>query len=288
MRTSSKIMAYLSLLNILSMTLGCAVQLKPVVHTVPYQSNVTCATDVEGCPWDRLEEQAKFSALINCLLAGANVLHKEKSDQGAVDEPKLLVPTPPRYGYEFVTNPGDGGQCKMQESACLVKSQHDNELTWAGCGSEPLDEKILRGGKDMKHADQLTDSTVVSGRLVASINTFQPQDGLDGPDQYFTFTLSEKTAIETAVAVNSSEWSSTKGHRAPWQPGLFLLTTDGRKISDGHVWRAGVTYLLPLQLDPGTYYLVVDSSQREFTRGDGRYRLYLGLNKSHMGTFLPQ
>ena len=52
----------------------CAVRLKPVVHTVPYQSDIVCAADTKDCPWARLEEQAKFSALINCLLSGATVL----------------------------------------------------------------------------------------------------------------------------------------------------------------------------------------------------------------------
>ena len=94
--------------------------------------------------------------------------------------------------------------------------------------------------------------------------------------------------VEAAVGANSSPWSPTKGHRAPWQPGLFLLGADGQKLSDGHVWRGGVTYLLPMNLEPGTYFLVVDSSQREFSRGDGRYRLYLGLNRNHMGSVRPQ
>ncbi|MEC4680260.1 MAG: hypothetical protein VST67_06110, partial [Nitrospirota bacterium] len=98
----------------------------------------------------------------------------------------------------------------------------------------------------------------------------------------------EKTAVESAVGANSSDWSSTKGQRAPWQPGLFLLAADGQKVHNGHLWRAGVTYLLPLQLDAGTYYLVVDSSQRELSRGDGRYRLYLGLNQNHMGSIRQQ
>lgn len=289
MRTGSHMTVYLSLLCFVSMALGCAVRLKPVVHTVQYQSDVVCAADAKDCPWVGLEEQVKFSALINCLLAGANVLHTETSDQQDVEDvPSVLVPTPPKYGYEFVINPGDGTQCALNESACSVASRNDNELTWAGCGSEPLAKEALRGGADKTQADQLTESVVIMGSLAMSTNTFQPREGLDGPDQFFTFTLAEKTYIETAVAANSSEWSPTKGHRAPWQPGIFLLSADGRKIRDGHVWRAGVTYLLPLQLEPGTYYLVVDSSQREFARGDGRYRLYLGLNKNHMGSIRSQ
>jgi len=253
------------------------------VYTVEYQSDVVCAAESKDCPWVHLEEQAKFSALVNCLLSGANVLHKEALNQAVKDVPSILVPTPPRYGYEFRISPGDGEQCEARESACSVASRHDNELTWAGCGSEPLNKEALRGGEDMEHADQLTRSAVVTGNLATSTDTFQPQDGLDGPDQYYTFTLTEKTAVETAIGANSSDWSSTKGHRTPWQPGLFLLSADGRKIRDGHTWRAGVTYLLPLKLDPGTYYLVVDSAQRELARGDGRYRLYLGLHRTQMG-----
>lgn len=288
MRTGSQMMVYLSLLGIMSMGAGCAVQLKPVVHTVQYQSDIACVADSKDCPWDRLEEQAKFSALINCLLSGANVLHTETSDQDVEDVPLILVPTPPRYGYEFVINPGSGTQCGLHKSTCSVASRNDNEITWAGCGSEPLDKEVLRGGANMAHADQLRESAVITGSLAESTDTFQSPDGLDGADQYYTFTLVEKTDVETAVGANSSEWIPRKGHRAPWQPGLFLLAADGQKIRDGHVWRAGVTYLLPLQLDAGTYYLVVDSSQRELSRGDGRYRLYLGLNQNHMGSIRQQ
>lgn len=288
MRTGSHIPVYLSLLYVMSMTLGCAVRPKPVVHTVHYQSDVVCAADTKDCPWVRLKEQAKFSALVNCLLAGANVLHTETSEHDVEDVPSILVPTPPKYGYEFVIHPGDQRQCGAQESACLVASRNDNELTWAGCGSEPLAKGVIRGGEDMAHADQLTESVVIVGSLVTSNDTFPSSQGLDGPDQFFRFTLEEKTSVEAAVGANSSQWSPTKGHRAPWQPALFLLAADGRKISDGHVWRAGVTSILPLQLNPGLYYLVVDSSQREFTRGNGRYRLYLGLNMNHMGSNRPQ
>ena len=288
MKNTSQALLYVGLLCTVSLWAGCAVQLKPVVYTVPYESEVSCAAESKDCPWSRLEEQAKFSALVNCLLSGANVLNKETSDQVVDNVPSIVVPTPPKYGYEFRISQGDGAQCETHESACFVASRNDNELTWAGCGSEPLGEETLRGGEDLAKADQLVNSAVVTGNLVSSTNTFQPRDGLNGPDHYYTFTLTEKTAVETAVGVNSSDWSPTKGHRTPWQPGLFLLRADGRKIRGGHAWRAGVTYLLPLELDPGTYYLVVDSTKRELSRGDGRYRLYLGLNRSHMGTVRSQ
>ncbi len=279
MRTRPQFLLHLCLLCIVSMELGCAVRLKPVIHSVPYQSEVVCAATNSDCPWVALEEQAKFSALINCLLSGATALETETSKK----EPLILVPTPPKFGYEFVINSGNGRLCSMNESACVVTSRTDNQLTWAGCGSAPLANEALRGGMDIEHADPLKESSVISGSLAASTNSFLSQKGLDGPDQFYTFTLTEKTYVETAIAANSSQWSPTKGHRAPWQPGLFLLAPDGQTINDGQVWKAGVTYLLPQQLDPGTYYLVVDSSQREFIRGDGRYRLYLGLNKTHMG-----
>lgn len=267
---------------------GCAVQQKPVVHAVGYQSEVACAVESKDCPWAHLEEQAKFSALVNCLLSGANVLQKETSGQDDEAILSTVVPTSPKYGYEFQISSGGGEQCASHQSACSVASRIDNEVTRAGCGTETLKEEVIRGGRDRQHADLLTTSSVVAGRLASSIVSFQHPDGLNGPDQYYTFTLTKKTAVEIAVAVNSSQWSPTKGHRTPWQPGLFLLTVDGEKLGDGHVWRAGVTYLLPTELDPGRYYLVVDSAQREFSRGDGRYRLYLGLNQTHMGSIRSQ
>ncbi|MGI9301677.1 MAG: hypothetical protein ACR2RB_03070, partial [Gammaproteobacteria bacterium] len=74
-----------------------------------------------------------------------------------------------------------------------------------------------------------------------------------------------------------------QGLRSPWQPALYLLAGDGSLLDEAGVWRAGVSYLFPAELPPGRYYLVVDSSQREFTRGDGMYRLYVGLGRDHMG-----
>ena len=288
MRTYANFITYLSLLCILGMESGCAVTLKPTVHTVPYQSDVTCSADSDNCPWKQLQEQAKFSALINCLLAGANILQTDTSENDSEDGPLIIVPTPPKYGFDSFTRPGGKGQCSMEESSCMVASRYDHKLTWAGCGSKSLDNEKLRGGEHLDSADHLKESTVLTGSLETSADTFPSRKGLDGPDQFYTFTLAEKTNIEIAIAANSSEWSQTKGHRSAWQPGLFLLGSDGRKISEGKVWRAGVTYLLPQKLAPGTYYLVVDSSQREFIRGDGLYRLYLGLNNNHMGSVHPE
>ena len=275
---------YTCLLSILSLSLGCtAAGVKPVVHTVPYQSDLACATGSGDCPWTHLEKQAKSSALINCLLSGATILNRDDSNPDAVEEPSLVAPTAPYDGYERRMFQGDGTRCGLQSSACSVSNLEDNRLTWAGCGSEPLADVVLRGSDDFAGAELLTDSTVVTGRLTESTDTFQRPQGLDGPDRFYRFTLIEPTAIEAAVGVNTSDWSKKKGHLTPWQPGIFLLAADGRKISDGQVWRAGVSYLLPLKLDAGTYYLIVDSAQREFIRGDGLYRLYLGLNQHHMG-----
>ncbi len=288
MNTPSKFTAYLGLLFILNMELGCAVTLKPVVHTVPYQSDVACATDSKDCPWEHLEQQAKRSALINCLLSGANVLQSEPLEKDREDEPLIIVPISPKYGYEFVTKAGEEGLCGEQESACMVASRNEHELTWARCGPEALGKERLRGGENKENADRLTESAAVTGSLMTSTDAYQPPAGFDGPDQFYRFTLEKETYIETAVGANSSEWSPTKGHRTPWQPGLFLLAADGQTIRASHLWRAGVSYVLPLKLNPGTYYLVVDSSQREFSKGDGLYRLYLGFNKNHLGSFHPQ
>jgi hypothetical protein len=74
---------------------------------------------------------------------------------------------------------------------------------------------------------------------------------------------------------------------APWQPTLYLLSADGATIKEGQVFRAGVTYLFPADLQPGTYYVVVDSSLREWSREDGLYRLYVGLNQELMGPLVP-
>ncbi len=288
MRRSAKFIGYLGLLCILSMAFGCATTNKPVVHTVPYQSDVACAVDSTDCNWKRLEQQAKDSALINCLLSGATVLQTEPVGKDPSDKLSIIVPIPPKYGYEFVIKAKEIGPCRGQESACMVASRNDLELTWAGCGPESLGEEKLRGGEDRENADQLTERAVVTGSLMVAANTFKKPAGLDGPDQFYTFTLEKETYVETAVAANSSDWSATKGHRAPWQPGLFLLADNGQTIRTSHLWRAGVSYVLPLKLPPGTYYLVVDSSQREFSRGDGLYRLYLGRNNNHLGSFHPQ
>ena len=283
MKSGSRILTCLGLLCVASMVLGCEVRLKPILHTVEYQSDVACAPSPKDCPWARLEEQAQFSALVNCLLAGASVLETEPSDRSVRHEKHFLAPTPPRYGYEHVADPGEGKRCQPDASACRVASRFDRELTWAGCGTQPLKNGVLRGGEGMTGADKLTDSVVVTGSLAESTDGFKPPQGMDGPDHFYTFTLTEKTRVETAVGANSSDWSRTRGHQAPWQPALFLLAADGKKLGKGQVWRAGVTYLFPVELRAGTYYLVVDSSQREFTRGDRVYRLYLGLNRNHLG-----
>jgi hypothetical protein len=107
---------------------------------------------------------------------------------------------------------------------------------------------------------------------------------LDGPDHFFTFTLAKPTRMEMAVAANAAFWSGKAGLvRTPWQPALYLLGADGTILKTGHMHRAGVMALFPAELEPGTYVIVVDSSMREWSRGDGVYRLYVGFNEHLMG-----
>lgn len=74
--------------------------------------------------------------------------------------------------------------------------------------------------------------------------------------------------------------------RSAWQPALYLLSSDGTRLQEGYVLRAGVTALFPSEREPGTYFLVVDSSAQEWMRGDGLYRLYLGRNGNLMGPII--
>ena len=46
--------------------------------------------------------------------------------------------------------------------------------------------------------------------------------------------------------------------------------------------------MFPMDMKPGTYYIVVDSSEKEYARGDGLYHLYLGLNGQHLGPLLSK
>ena len=278
-----RILTCLGLVFVASMVFGCEVRLKPVVHIVEYHSDMACAASPKDCPWAHLDEQAAFTALVNCLLAGANVIRTEESGRAVESEPMVVAPVQPGYGYQQMTTAGEGKVCASNETVCQVASRRERELTWATCGAAPVQNIAWRGGRDFKHADRLTESTVVTGTLADALDDFGPPQGMDGPDHFYTFSLTEKTRVETGVASNNSYWSSRGPLRSPWQPALYLLSADGKTVQEGKVFRAGVTYLFPAVLEPGTYYLVVDSSKREWSRGKGTYRLYLGLNERLMG-----
>ena len=274
---------YFGLCLLVILVSGCQVQLTPVLHTVEYRSGVACAPIPKECPWKRLEAEAAFSARVNCLLAGATVIRSERAALSTGEEGDILVAHPPRYGYERLTEHGDGERCSAGESVCQVVNRADWKVTWASCVVRKPHDTQLRGGRGFSDADRLRDSVVVTGNLAGSTDQFTSPEGLDGPDRFYTFTLRGNSRVEVAVGANTSYWPPRLGHLSPWQPGLYLLAEDGTKLGQGRVWRAGVTYLFPMEMGPGTYYLVVDSSQGERARGDGVYHLYLGLNRNHMG-----
>ena len=225
-----------AVLLVLVVVLGCEVRLRPIVHLVEYRSEVTCAPDSASCPWRELEEQARFGALVNCLLAGATVLERDTGEAGD----RRLAPTPPRYGFERQVQRAREGSCPSREVACLVASRHAQTYTWAGCAERPWDGEPLRGGPTPAEADELTESTVVTGALKAASNAFPEPTGLDGPDHFYQIRLTRRTRLEVAVATNSSAWSPTKGHRSPWQPGLYLLDVAGTVIEPGRTfWGRG-------------------------------------------------
>lgn len=265
---------------------GCEVRPKPFGHVVEYRSGSACASVPANCPWEKLQREAEFSALINCLLAGANVLEIEGgSRQAGGTGPQIVAPFPPRYGYERVAAAeGNGTSCSAEQTFCSVASRYDREFTWAACGSRPLSDAELRGGEDHAHADQVSHSAVLTGLLAQAADDYGPPAGLDGPDHVYRFTITERTRIEAAVAANRAVWSGVVGLvRSAWQPALSLVSSDGTRLQQGYVLRAGVTALFPSEVEPGTYYLVVDSSTREWKRGDGLYRLYVGFNQDLMG-----
>ncbi len=45
---------------------------------------------------------------------------------------------------------------------------------------------------------------------------FGPPQGMDGPDHFYAFSLTEKTRVETGVASNNSYWSARGPLRSPW------------------------------------------------------------------------
>lgn len=266
---------------------GCEIRSKLILHRVEYQSSVACAPSPEDCPWQNLEQQARFSAKVNCLLSGATVIVSKQAGLSTGAQGDIRAPIAPRYGYERLSETGDGRQCALSETLCRVASRYARELTWASCGSQPPEEGEFRGGQDLYHAQRLTDQTIVTGNLAKARNAFKPPQGLDGPDHYYTFTLTHPMRVEAAVGANTSFSSLQRGHQSAWQPGLYLLDSNGETLARGRVWRGGVTYLFPAEMGPGRYYLVVDGSQQEYTRGDGLYQLYLGLNSDYLGPIDP-
>lgn len=271
---------------------GCEIRPKPFVHLVEYRSSTACGTSSADCPWEQLQREAEFAALVNCVLAGANVLEIVEEGARSADDMahRVVAPLPPRYGYERVAAGNGASSCPAEQTTCSVASRYDREFTWATCGSRSLADTELRGGEDVAHADSLTESVVLTGTLAQANDDYRPPDGLDGPDHVYRFTLNKRTRIEAAVAANRATWSGVVGLvRSAWQPALRLLSSDGTRLQTGYVLRAGVTALFPSELDPGTYYLAVDSSMSEWKRGDGLYRLYVGFDQTLMGSvFLPQ
>lgn len=270
---------------------GCEIRPKPFVHLVEYRSGSACTSGPADCPWEKLQREAEFSALVNCVLAGANALEiVEEGGRPAGDKARRVVaPLPPRYGYERVAAAGnEEALCPVERTSCSVASRYEREFTWATCGTRPLTDADLRGGEDLAHADRITNSVVLTGTLAQAVDDYVPPDGLDGPDHVYRFTLTERTRIEAAVAANRATWSGVVGLvQSAWQPAFSLLSSDRARLQQGYVLRAGVTALFPSELEPGTYYLVVDSSMREWKRGDGLYRLYIGFNQTLMGPAIP-
>lgn len=280
------------LMSISVLLTGCEIRPKPFAHLVEYRSSSACMPESADCPWEKLRREAEFSALVNCLLAGANVLEiLEDGDKPEDDGVRRVVaPLPPRYGYERAASASrDAASCPAEAASCAVASRYDREFTWATCGTRSLADTELRGGEQLVDADDITDSVVLTGTLAQANDDYRPPDGLDGPDHVYRFTLANPTRIEAAVAANRAIWSGIVGLvRSAWQPALSLLSSDGVRLQQGYVLRAGVTALFPSELDPGTYYLVVDSSMLESKRGDGLYRLYVGFNQTLMGPVVRQ
>ncbi len=270
---------------------GCEIRPKPFVHLVEYQSRTTCERTASNlCPWTELEQEAEFSALVNCLLTGANVLEiKEDGREENQTRSLVVAPLRPRYGYERRYNGTAERSCSSEQTTCSVASQYDRPITWASCGARPVADFEMRGGEDEARADKLSQTDVLTGTLAKATDNYQLPNGLDGPDHWYQLTINEPTRMEVAVAANRAMWSGLAGLvQSAWQPALYLLSSDKVPVQQGYVLRAGVTALFPFELSPGTYYLVVDSSAQEWTRGDGLYRLYVGFNRTLMGAPLEE
>ena len=195
--------------------IGCAVEPRPFVHTVPYQSSVACVSSGQACPWNRLEQEARFSALVRCLLAGATVIEREESEIKDSDMITILAATPPRTGFEHRTVEGDGQWCQVTEQQCIVRNNDVGTVTWAGCDTERMVKSELRGGDSISQADLLNESIVVTGSLNSATDQISIENGMNGPDHFYTINLSQPLILEAAVAANSSKMVS-KPRTSSW------------------------------------------------------------------------
>jgi hypothetical protein len=125
---------------------GCEIKPKPFEHTVEYQSDHTCASHPDHCPWTALERQARFAALVNCLLSGATTLYIDDTRPPERAPQAVVAPRAPRFGYAHVTRPGDEvSNSPAHGTVCQVASRHDRELTWATCGTESTNVPLRCG-----------------------------------------------------------------------------------------------------------------------------------------------
>ncbi|MGI9301850.1 MAG: hypothetical protein ACR2RB_03960, partial [Gammaproteobacteria bacterium] len=168
---------------------GCELNPTLPVHTVEYRSSSACTPDARQCDWAGLEQQAAFSALVNCLLAGVTVVQSEERGLRTGGEGDIVVALAPEYGYSHVTS--EDAACTQGQSACVVASRVDRELSLATCGTRARGAEQLRGGDSMDQADELERSAVVTGKLPGTVSAF----GLDGPDHFYSITLSVKTRV---------------------------------------------------------------------------------------------
>src|SRR5919106_3300911 len=122
------------LVFLISVILSCEVRPKPIQLTAGYRSDIACVPRQQACPWANLERQAKFAALVNCLLTGATILRTGEPGMVEPSELAVVAPAEPRYGYEHVTDPRGGRTCPSPETACQVASRYEREITWATCG----------------------------------------------------------------------------------------------------------------------------------------------------------
>ena len=85
-----------------------------------------------------------------------------------------------------------------------------------GCAGTPGPRTTRLADADLTQAvltirDQLAGSAVVTGQLQQGSTAFGPPVGLDGPEQFYTFTLTKRARVESAVAANTAYWSKVAG-----------------------------------------------------------------------------